>query len=57
MHMSQKQNAKDDKSPYGPDRHHWRHALMIAWQHYYHLSKEQILDRKIVSHHKRVIRS
>jgi hypothetical protein len=54
--MSQKQNAKDNKSPYGPDRRHWYYALRIAWQHYYHLSKNQVLDRKIVSRHKRVIR-
>jgi hypothetical protein len=31
-------------------------ALRIAWQHYYHLSKEQVLDKKRISHHKRVIR-
>jgi hypothetical protein len=54
--MSQKQNAKDNKSPYGPDRNHWRHALRIAWQHYYHLSKEQVLDKKRIQHYRRVIR-
>jgi hypothetical protein len=57
--MSQKQNAKDSKEkkdPYGPERSHWYHALRIAWQHYYHLSGEQVLDKKRVQHHKRVIR-
>jgi hypothetical protein len=54
--MSQKQNVKDNKSSYGPDRFHMYHALRIAWQHYYHLSKEQVFDKKKVSHHKRLIR-
>jgi hypothetical protein len=54
--MSQKQNTKDNKSPYGPERSSMYNALRIAWQDYYHLSKEQLLDKKIVSHHKRVIR-
>jgi hypothetical protein len=54
--MSQKQNGKDNKSPNGPERPHMYNALRIAWQHYYHLSNEQVLDKKIVSHHKRVIR-
>jgi len=54
--MSQKQNTKDNKSPYGPDRRHWYHALRIAWQHYYHLPKEQVVDKGIINHHKRVIR-
>jgi hypothetical protein len=31
------------------------YALRIAWQDYYNLSKEQVLDRKIISRHKRVI--
>jgi hypothetical protein len=54
--MSQKQNPRENKFPYGPDRHHMYHALRIAWQDYYHLSGEQVLDKKIVSHHKRLIR-
>jgi hypothetical protein len=57
--MLQKQNAKDSKEkkdPYGPERSHWFHALRIAWQNYYHLSQEQVLDRKRVQHYKRVIR-
>ena len=54
--MSQKQNAKDNKCPYGPDRFHMYIALKIAWRDYYNLSKQQVLDRKIISHHKRVIR-
>jgi hypothetical protein len=54
--MSQKQNTKDNKSLYRPERRHWYHALRIAWQDYYHLSKEQVLDKKIVGQHKRVIR-
>jgi hypothetical protein len=57
--MSQKQNAKDNKekkSPYGPERHHMYHALRIAWHDYYNLPKEQVLGKKIMSHHKRVIR-
>src|ERR687886_1676491 len=54
--MSQKQNAKDNKSPYGPERHHIYNALRIAWRDYYNLSKEQISDKKIISYHKRVIR-
>jgi hypothetical protein len=53
--MSQKQKVKDNKSPYGPDRRHWYHALRIAWQDYYHLSKDQVLDKKIVGQHKRLI--
>ena len=57
--MLRKQNAKDSKEkidPYGPERFHWYHALRIAWQHYYHLSNEQVLDKKRVQHYKRVIR-
>ena len=55
--MLRKQNAKDNENnPYGPERSHMYNALRIAWQDYYHLSKEQVLDKKIVSHHKRVIR-
>src|SRR5918912_198352 len=57
--MLQKQNAKDSKhkiDPYGPERSHWFHALRIAWQNYYHLSQEQVLDKKSVQHYKRVIR-
>ena len=57
--MLQKQNAKDSKEkkdPYGPERFRMYHALRIAWQHYYHLSKEQVLDKKRVQHYKRVIR-
>ena len=54
--MSQKQNAKDNKSPYGPERRYIYNALRISWRDYYNLSKEQVLDRKIISHHKRVIR-
>jgi hypothetical protein len=53
--MSQKQNAKDSKEkkdPYGPERSHWYNALRISWQHYYHLSKEQVLDKKRVQHYK-----
>src|ERR687886_245435 len=54
--MSQKQNVKDSKSPYGPERHSMYNALRLAWRDYYNLSKEQVLDKKIISHHKRVIR-
>src|ERR671933_1704266 len=57
--MLQKQNSKDSKEkkdPYGPERFRMYHALRIAWQHYYHLSKEQVLDKKRVQHYKRVIR-
>jgi hypothetical protein len=32
------------------------HALRIAWQHYYSLSQEQVLDKKRIQHYKRVIR-
>jgi hypothetical protein len=36
---------------------HMNNALRIAWRdYYYNLSKEQILDKKIISNHKRVIR-
>ena len=56
MDMSQKQNAKDNKSPYGPERSHMYNALRIAWQDYYHLSKERVLDKKRIQHYKRVIR-
>ena len=57
--MLQKQNAKDSKEkidPYGPERLHWYHALRIAWQDYYQLSQEPVLDKKRVQHYKRVIR-
>jgi hypothetical protein len=54
--MSQKQNAKDSKSPYGPERHSMYNALRLAWRDYYNLSKQQVLDKKIISNHKRVIR-
>jgi hypothetical protein len=57
--MLQKQNAKNSKEkkdPYGPERSHMYNALRIAWRDYYNLSKEQILDKKIISNHKRVIR-
>ena len=54
--MSQKQNAKDSKSPYGLERHSMYNALRLAWRDYYNLSKEQTLDKKIISGHKRVIR-
>jgi hypothetical protein len=57
--MLQKQNAKDIREkidPYGPERPHWFHALEIAWKQYYHLSKQEILDKKRVQHYKRVIR-
>jgi hypothetical protein len=56
--MLQKQNAKDkeNKDPYGPERSHMYHALRIAWQDYYNLSKEQVLDKKRIQHYKRVIR-
>jgi hypothetical protein len=56
MDMSQKQNAKDNKSLYGPERSHMYNALRIAWQDYYHLSKERVLDKKRIQHYKRVIR-
>jgi hypothetical protein len=39
--MSQKQNAKDNKSPYGPERRYIYNALRISWRDYYNLSKEQ----------------
>jgi hypothetical protein len=48
--------ARRRKDPYGPERSHWYHALRIDRQHYYNLSKEQALDKKIISNHKRVIR-
>ena len=54
--MPQKQNVKDNKYPYGPERFHMYNALRIAWQDYYHLSKKQVLDKKIVGQHKRLIR-
>jgi hypothetical protein len=55
--MSQKQNIKDNKSPYGLEkRSHTNNALRIAWRDYYNLSKEQMLDKKRISNHKRVIR-
>jgi hypothetical protein len=57
--MLQKQNTKDSKKkidPYGPERSHMQNALRIAWQHYYHLSKLQVLDKKRIQHYKRVIR-
>jgi hypothetical protein len=57
--MLQKQNAKDSKEkkdPYGPERSNWYQGLRLAWQDYYHLSKEQILDKKRIQHYKRVIR-
>jgi hypothetical protein len=54
--MSQNQNAKDNTAPYGLDRTHMYNSLRIAWRDYYNLSRQQVLDRKIVSHHKRVIR-
>jgi hypothetical protein len=57
--MLQKQNAKNSKEkkdPYGPERSHWYQGLRLAWQDYYNLSKEQVLDKKIISNHKRVIR-
>ena len=54
--MSQTQNVKDNKSPYGPERRDWYHALRIAWQDYYHLSEQQVLDKKKIQHYKRLIR-
>jgi hypothetical protein len=57
--MSQKQNTKNSKKkidPHGPERSHMNNALRIAWQHYYHLSKQQVLDKKRTQHCKRVIR-
>jgi hypothetical protein len=57
--MLRKQNAKDSKEkkdPYGPERSHWYQRLRLAWQDYYHLSKEQILDKRRIQHYKRVIR-
>ena len=56
--MLQKQNAKDkeNKGPYGPERSHWYQGLRLAWQDYYHLSKQQVLDKKRIWHYKRVIR-
>jgi hypothetical protein len=54
--MLQKQNTKDKKSPYGPERHSMYNALRIAWRDYHNLSKQQVLDKKIISNHKRVIR-
>ena len=47
--MLQKQNAQNSKKkidPYGPERPRMNNALRIAWQHYYHLSKQQVLDKK-----------
>jgi hypothetical protein len=57
--MLQKQNAKDSKEKKdlcGQERPRMYNALRITWHHYYHLSKEQVLDKKRISHHKRVIR-
>jgi hypothetical protein len=57
--MSQKQNAKinkENKDSYGSVRSHWYQGLRLAWQDYYHLSKEQVLDKKRIQHYKRVIR-
>jgi hypothetical protein len=57
--MLQKQNARHSKEkidPYGPERSRWLNALRLTWQDYYHLSQQQILDKKRVQHYKRVIR-
>jgi hypothetical protein len=57
--MLQKQNIKENKEnkdSYGPERSHWYQGLRLAWQDYYHLSKEQVLDKKRIQHYKRVIR-
>jgi hypothetical protein len=43
------------RTPYGPERHYMYNALRIAWQDYYNLSKEQVLDKKIINHNKHVI--
>src|SRR6187200_3000432 len=56
--MSQKPNAKENrgnKKPYGPERFHWYQGLRLAWQDYYHLSKEPVLDKKRIQHYKCVI--
>jgi hypothetical protein len=47
--MSQKLNAKEEKKnkgPYGLQRFQWYQGLRLAWERYYNLSKEQVLDRK-----------
>ena len=47
--MLQKQNARHSKEKidsYGPERSHWLYALRLAWQDYYHLSQQQVLDKK-----------
>jgi hypothetical protein len=58
--MLQKQNARRSKEkkldPYGPERSYWMYALRLAWQDFYHLSQQQILDKKRVQHFKRLIR-
>jgi hypothetical protein len=58
--MLQRQNEKDSKEkkidPYGPERSSMYNALRIAWQHYYHLSQEPVLDKKRIQHYKRAIR-
>ena len=57
--MSQKQNVKEEKKKkclYGFEKRETSLALDKTWKDYYNLSKEQVLDRKIISHHKRVIR-
>ena len=54
--MSQKQSVKDNKSPYGPERHSMYNALRLAWRDYYNLSKEQVIDKKRIQHYKRLIR-
>ena len=53
--MLQKQNARHSKEKidsYGPERSHWLYALRLAWQDYYHLSQQQVLDKKRVQHYK-----
>jgi hypothetical protein len=47
---------EENKDHYGPERSHWYQGLRLAWQDYYHLSKEQVLDKKRIQHYKRVIR-
>jgi len=57
--LLQRQNAKDNNreiDPYGPERSSMYNALRIAWQHYYRVSQEPVLDKKVISNHKRVIR-
>jgi hypothetical protein len=46
---------KNKKCLYGFERRKVYHELIKAWQYYYNLSKEEMLDKKKESHYKRII--